>query len=156
MYGKNGSNYSDFLNKKFDEISYQDFFSAPHRYLRTQDFARMLFYKEIYEKIIDIQGEIHLLGVANGSTLFILAHLAEILEPLNITRRIVGFDLFGSSDQAYYPITSEDNEYYENNPKPFCSSYLTLKNQVENFNKNTLWLITTTCSSIRHISRKYN
>ena len=114
MYGKNGSNYSQFLNKEFDEITYQDYISAPHRYLRTQDFARMLFYKEIYEKIIDIQGEIHLLGVANGSTLFILAHLAEILEPLNTTRRIVGFDLFGSLDEAYYPITSEDNEYYEN------------------------------------------
>ena len=137
MYGKNGSNYSEFLNKEFDDITYQDYISAPHRYLRTQDFARMLFYKEIYEKIIDIQGEIHLLGVANGSTLFILAHLAEILEPLNTTRRIVGFDLFGSLDEAYYPITSQDNEYYENNPKPSCSSYITLKNQVENFNKNT-------------------
>ena len=137
MYGIQGINYSNFLNDQFNDLSYNQFISAPQRYLRTQDFARLLFYKEIYEKIIDTQGEIHLLGVADGSTLFILAHLAEIIEPLNTSRRIIGFDLFGTSKEKYYPITKEDGKYYNDNPRPACSSYDSLKKQVDNFNKNT-------------------
>ena len=83
------------------------------------------------------QGEIHLLGAAEGNTLFILSHLAEILEPLNICRRIVVFDSFNTSSEIYSSVSHSDGNYYDDNPRPHCHDFSKLSHDVSPFNRNT-------------------
>ena len=83
------------------------------------------------------QGEIHLLGAAEGNTLFILSHLAEILEPLNICRRIVVFDSFNTSSEIYSSVSHSDGNYYDDNPRPHCHDFSKLSHDVSHFNRNT-------------------
>ena len=137
MYGDSGAKYEKVLKESYDHIDYQTFASAPFRFLHTKQMSRYLFYQDIYHKILNKQGEIHLIGAANGNTLFILAHLAEILEPLNICRRIVAFDTFETNNSTYYPISEIDTSYYEKNPMPHCTSFSKLSEQVHHFNMNT-------------------
>ena len=137
MFRDSGTRYQIHLNRIFEGLDENAFYAATHRYLRTQDFARLLFYSEIYQEILSVQGDIHLLGCADGSTLFILAHLAEILEPLNTCRQIIAFDLFQESDETYYPIQPEDSRYYISNPKPACTSFQNLCRDVDEFNACT-------------------
>jgi hypothetical protein len=62
------------------------------RIARTQDMTRLLAFHETYSQIINIPGEIVEIGVLEGQSLFSFAHFAEIYEPRNYTRKIVGFD----------------------------------------------------------------
>jgi len=136
MFGEPSTRYASYMGNTFRETTYDEYKSAPQRYLRTQDFSRILFYQQILQHILYVQGEIHLLGVANGSTLFTLAHLIEILEPLNTSRRIVAFDTFNTqtNGDSYYPISPEDGIYYRDNPMPSCTDYEKLASHVEQFN----------------------
>lgn len=60
-----------------------------------QNVARFLAQWEIYrEHILPVHGSIIEGGVAFGGGLLAWAHFASILEPVNHTRRIVGFDTF--------------------------------------------------------------
>lgn len=60
-----------------------------------QNIARFLAQYEIYSKhILHSHGSIIECGVAFGGGLMAWAHLASIFEPINHTRRVVGFDTF--------------------------------------------------------------
>lgn len=59
-----------------------------------QNVSRFLAQYEIYKHILEVQGSIIECGVAFGGGLMAWAHLASILEPVNHTRRVVGFDTF--------------------------------------------------------------
>ena len=63
-------------------------------YLTSKAFARLLFFYEIYRKIVNSHGIIAEFGVRWGQTLSILSALRGILEPYNRHRKIVGFDTF--------------------------------------------------------------
>ena len=135
MIGDDGRAYGDFLRSQCSDVNfYSRFIEAPHRYLQTKDIARLLFYNHIYGLVKDIQGEIHLAGVAEGSTLFSFAHLSEIYDSTNSSRKIVGFDLFSDEQHEYPSITSQDGEYYVDNPMPYCQSYSALSKQIERYN----------------------
>lgn len=61
-----------------------------------QNVARFLAQWEIYrEHVVHVHGSIIEGGVAFGGGLMAWAHFASILEPVNHTRRVIGFDTFG-------------------------------------------------------------
>jgi hypothetical protein len=64
------------------------------RFTTKRALARFLFKHEIFNKIINTTGIIVECGVFNGAGLFTWAQLSNIYEPVNYTRKIVGFDTF--------------------------------------------------------------
>ena len=68
------------------------------RFVRPIDITRFLVYYECFKKIKNIQGVVIDLGVLHGHSTFSIAQVAEILEPRNYTRRIIGFDTFAGYD----------------------------------------------------------
>jgi len=63
-------------------------------FLTSKALSRILFFYEIYKKIIHTHGIIIEFGVRWGQTLSIMSALRGILEPFNRHRKIVGFDTF--------------------------------------------------------------
>lgn len=72
-------------------------------FLTSKTLSRILFFHEIYRKIIDTHGIICEFGVRWGQTLSLMSALRGIYEPFNRHRKIVGFDTFagfrGMADQ---------------------------------------------------------
>ncbi|MEJ2157924.1 MAG: hypothetical protein P8X96_21555 [Desulfobacteraceae bacterium] len=72
-------------------------------YLSSKNLSRLLFFYEIYRKILSTHGVIMEFGVRWGQTLSLLSALRGIFEPFNRHRKIIGFDTFegfkGLSDQ---------------------------------------------------------
>ena len=72
------------------------------KYVRRQNLTRFLALYEIFKKILPVKGSIVECGVFHGFGTMSWAKLSAILEPVNLTRRIYGFDSF-----AGFPSTSE-------------------------------------------------
>jgi hypothetical protein len=72
-------------------------------FLSSKSLSRVLFFYEIYKKILHTHGIIVEFGIRWGQTLSILSALRGIFEPFNRHRKIVGFDTFagfkGMSDK---------------------------------------------------------
>jgi len=64
------------------------------KYVPTQDLRKFICRYELFKKILHIHGSIVECGVLYGGGLMTWAQLSEILEPLNHTRNIIGFDTF--------------------------------------------------------------
>lgn len=64
------------------------------RFATRQAIAKFLARYEIFKKILTIHGSIIECGVLQGNGLFTFAKLSSILEPVNHTRKIIGFDTF--------------------------------------------------------------
>jgi hypothetical protein len=84
------------------EIDLIDRLEAFPRFASKRSVARFLCRHELYRKVLDVNGAIVECGVFNGAGLFTWAQLANIYEPVNYNRRIVGFDTF-----AGFPGVSE-------------------------------------------------
>lgn len=63
-------------------------------YLTSKNLSRLLFFYEIYKKILHTHGVIIEFGVRWGQTLSIMSALRGIFEPFNRHRKIIGFDTF--------------------------------------------------------------
>lgn len=63
-------------------------------FLTSKNLARILFFYEIYKKILHHHGLIVEFGVRWGQTLAIMSILRSIFEPFNRHRKIIGFDTF--------------------------------------------------------------
>ncbi len=63
-------------------------------FLNSKALSRILFFYEIYKKIVSNHGVIVEFGVRWGQTLSIMSALRGILEPFNRHRKVVGFDTF--------------------------------------------------------------
>jgi hypothetical protein len=63
-------------------------------FLTSKALSRVLFFYEIYRKILDTHGVIMELGVRWGQTLALMSALRGIFEPFNRHRKIIGFDTF--------------------------------------------------------------
>lgn len=72
-------------------------------FLTSKNLSRILFFYEIYRKIVESHGVIIEFGVRWGQTLAILSALRGIFEPFNRHRKIIAFDTFegfkGMSDK---------------------------------------------------------
>jgi len=75
-------------------LSMIDKLEAFPRFVSKRSMARFLCKYEIYKHILDINGIVIECGVLNGAGLFTWAQLANIFEPTNYTRKVVGFDTF--------------------------------------------------------------
>jgi hypothetical protein len=64
------------------------------KYISRQCMAKFLTKYEILKKILNVNGSIIECGVLNGAGLFAWAKLSSIFEPVNHTRKIIGFDTF--------------------------------------------------------------
>ncbi len=75
-------------------------------YLNSKNLSRLLFFYEIYKKIISKHGIIIEFGVRWGQTLSLLSALRGIFEPFNRHRKIVGFDTF----EGFKGVEQKDGE----------------------------------------------
>ena len=64
------------------------------KYVRRQNMTRFLALYEIFKRVLDVKGSIIECGVNQGFGVMTWAKLSAILEPVNLTRRIYGFDTF--------------------------------------------------------------
>jgi hypothetical protein len=64
------------------------------KYVRRQNLTRFLVLYEIFKKVLDVKGSIVECGVNQGFGTMSWAKFSAILEPVNLTRRIYGFDSF--------------------------------------------------------------
>jgi len=64
------------------------------KYVPRQTLAKFLARYEIFSKILHVNGSIVECGVLRGGGLFTFAKLSAIFEPVNHTRKIIGFDTF--------------------------------------------------------------
>ncbi len=71
-------------------------------YITAHDFSRMLVMYELYNQILDVHGSIVECGVGGGLNFVTLGMLHYMLEPFNLSRKLVGFDTF-----AGFPATSD-------------------------------------------------
>lgn len=63
-------------------------------FLKRQELSKILFFNELYQKILDIHGIIIEFGCRWGQNLVTFNNLRGIYEPFNHNRRIIGFDTF--------------------------------------------------------------
>ena len=74
-------------------------------YVPRQALSRFLCREEMFRKVLHIQGSIIECGVLGGWGLTSWMHLSSIFEPLNTTRRIIGFDSF----EGFPSISNKDS-----------------------------------------------
>jgi len=85
-----------FSNASGDVLDKLNCFS---RFVSRQSLSLFLAKNEIFKRILDVHGNIVECGVFRGAGLMTWAQLSAIYEPVNHTRRIIGFDTFeGFSD----------------------------------------------------------
>jgi hypothetical protein len=64
------------------------------KYVKRQNLTRFLALYEIFKRVIPVKGSIVECGVFQGFGTLSWAKFSAILEPVNLTRRIYGFDSF--------------------------------------------------------------
>jgi hypothetical protein len=82
------------------------------KYIRRQDLTRLLAKYEIFKKVLNVKGSIVECGVFKGAGLMSWALFSDMLEPVNLTRRIYGFDTFSG-----FPDVSKKDKNQMRNPK---------------------------------------
>lgn len=97
--GRNTANeksYREDMQQYFDEgvgTSYEKIENFP-KYLSRQSLARYLALYEIFSKALTVQGDVVQCGVNWGGSLVYFGLLSAVLEPVNLQRRVIGFDTF--------------------------------------------------------------
>lgn len=79
------------------------------RFATKRSLARFLVKHEIFKKILHTPGVIVECGVFNGAGLFTWAQLSNIYEPVNYTRKVVGFDTFSGFPDVNRKIDNAGN-----------------------------------------------
>ena len=64
------------------------------KYIRRQNLTRLLALYELFKRILPVKGSVVECGVHRGFGLMAWANMSAVLEPVNLTRRIYGFDTF--------------------------------------------------------------
>lgn len=71
------------------------------KYVRRQNLTRFLALYELFKKVLDVKGSIIECGVYRGFGIMAWANFSAILEPVNLTRRIYGFDTFAGFSSVH-------------------------------------------------------
>jgi hypothetical protein len=74
---------------------------------KRQSVSRLLYYNDLYQKIVDVPGVICEFGVQWGATMAQLINLRGIYEPFNHSRKIIGFDTF----EGFPDVDSKDGNF---------------------------------------------
>lgn len=83
------------------------------KYVRRQNLTRFMALYEIFKHIMPIKGSIVECGVNHGFGLMSWAKFSAILEPVNLTRRIYGFDTF----EGFPSVSAQDRSVSSNHVK---------------------------------------
>jgi len=75
------------------------------KYVKRQNLTRFLALYEIFKKVLPVKGSIVECGVNNGYGVMSWCKFSAILEPVNLTRRVYGFDTFEG-----FPSVSEQDK----------------------------------------------
>jgi len=75
------------------------------KYVRRQSLTRFLALYEVFRRVLTVKGSVVECGVNRGFGVMSWAKLSAILEPVNLTRRIYGFDTFSG-----FPSTHEKDQ----------------------------------------------
>ena len=76
-------------------------------FLKRQELSKVLFFNEIYSKLVNTHGVIMEFGVRWGQNLVTLNNLRGIYEPYNYSRKIIGFDTF----KGFSNISKNDGKF---------------------------------------------
>lgn len=102
------------MNKRLSEISqillpkYGNHWNIHNLVMqKRQTLSRILYYNNLYQKIVSIPGVICEFGIQWGGTLTQLINLRGVYEPFNYTRKIFGFDTF----QGFSVVDVKDGNY---------------------------------------------
>jgi hypothetical protein len=76
------------------------------KYTSRQILARYLALYEIFKIALEVQGDIVECGVNWGGGLMALAQYSAVLEPVNLQRRVIGFDTF----EGFPSIAAQDKK----------------------------------------------
>jgi hypothetical protein len=104
--------------------------------LKVEALARILYYNELYQKIVNVPGVICEFGVQWGATLTQLINLRAIYEPFNQSRIIYGFDTF----EGFPSVTQEDGGFSNVGDYSSVDGYASVLDQIltlqESFSPN--------------------
>jgi hypothetical protein len=78
------------------------------KYVRRQNLTRFLALYEIFKRVRNVKGSIVECGVFQGFGVMTWAKLSAIIEPVNLTRRIYGFDSF----EGFPSLSDEDHSKF--------------------------------------------
>ncbi len=96
------------------------------KYVRRQNLTRFLSLYEIFKKIRNVKGSVVECGVYQGFGTMTWAKLSAVLEPVNLTRRIYGFDTF----EGFPTLSDKDRSATSNHVQEgdlFANSYDEIK-----------------------------
>ena len=101
--------------------------------LKVESLARVLYYGNLYQKIIDVPGVICEFGVQWGATLVQLINLRSIYEPFNVSRTIVGFDTF----EGFVDVDQKDGGGVSIGDYSSTENYFSTLNSILGLHENT-------------------
>lgn len=84
------------------------------KYVRRQNLTRFLALYDIFNKVLNVKGSVVECGVNHGFGLMSWAKFSAILEPVNLTRKIYGFDTF----EGFPSVGDEDKSGHSDHVKP--------------------------------------
>ncbi len=101
-------------------------------YLQKKDLSHLLFISEVYQKIINIHGNIFEFGTRWGRNVSLLSTLRGLFEPYNHTRKVVAFDTFSgfpniSSKDGKHKSVKKGSYKVSKNYKEYLNQLLTIK-----------------------------
>lgn len=100
-----------------------------------QVIATFVYKYELFRRVLDVHGSIVECGVCYGDGLMAFAQFSAILEPVNYTRKIIGFDTF----EGFPSISEEDQKSRDEHCKKggmAVDSYSELKRCVDLYDRN--------------------
>ena len=74
-------------------------------YIKRQNMSRIIFFYELYKKMVDVHGVAIMFGVRWGQDLALLETFRGMMEPFNHNRKIIGFDTF----EGFPSVSAKDN-----------------------------------------------
>ena len=112
---QNDLKYKDELATHFSEAAGTviDKLNNFTRFVSRQALSKFLLKNEIFRNILNIHGDIVECGVFHGGGLMTWANLSAIYEPINHTRKIVGFDTFEGLSEITKQDESGNKEHFE-------------------------------------------
>lgn len=101
------------------------------RFVPRQSLSRFLCRAELFKKILNLHGSIIELGVLGGFGLCSWAQLSSIYEPMNVNRKVIGFDTFRG-----FPSVSDNDTEAAVIGDMACDSYEEILTFAKLFNTN--------------------
>lgn len=83
------------------------------KYVRRQNLTRFLALYELYKLALPVKGSVVECGVNHGFGIMTWSKLSAILEPVNLTRRIYGFDTF----EGFPSVSEQDRSAHSQHVK---------------------------------------